>query len=219
MPAPAPKTAPLDLERALWSAGHSAVYGIDEAGRGAWAGPVVAACVCLPPGEPDALYAALVGVNDSKQVDSITRTRLALVVREHALCWGVGAASSAEIDQFGIVPANQQAMHRAYLAARARHPAGACQHLLLDHVRWAWDNTPFTSMTKGDARSLSIAAASILAKVHRDDLMIAFESQYPGYGFASHKGYGTAAHQDAITRLGPCPIHRMTFAPLRPHLL
>jgi ribonuclease HII len=195
-----------------------AVYGIDEAGRGAWAGPVVAACVCLPP-DAAGLPEVLAGVNDSKQVDAGLRASLADSIRARATCWGVGEASAVEIDRLGIAPANQLAMHRAYVMAQAAHPENKCQHLLLDHVRWAWDNTPYTSITKGDARSLSIAAASILAKVHRDGLMVALDVQHPGYGFARHKGYGTAEHRAAIVRLGTTPEHRLSFAPMRPTLL
>jgi ribonuclease HII len=110
-------------------------------------------------------------------------------------------------------------MRRACTMAQASHPENKCQHLLLDHVRWAWDNTPFTSITKGDARSLSIAAASILAKVHRDGLMVALDARHPGYGFARHKGYGTAEHSAAIVRLGTTPEHRLSFAPMRPTML
>lgn len=207
-----PKTASLACELALWSEGCRAVYGLDEAGRGAWAGPVVAAAVCLPCGE-ERLSGALQGVNDSKQLRPAARERLAGVIPGVCAAWGVGEASAVEIDALGILPATQLAMRRALDGAVAGGPAP--DHLLLDAMRWNWNNTPITPLIHGDARSLSIAAASILAKVHRDRLMTALDAVHPGYGFAAHKGYGTEAHQRALAQHGPCPAHRRSFAPLR----
>jgi ribonuclease HII len=127
-----------------------------------------------------------------------------------ALAWGVGYASEREIDQYGILPATRLAAHRA-LSLLAVSP----QHLLLDYLFLPDEPTPQTSLIKGDERSLSIAGASILAKTGRDALLLQMELDYPGYGFAAHKGYATRAHLQALRELGPCPTHRMSFAPIK----
>jgi len=215
MPPQPPKTAPLEFETALWEQGCLRVFGIDEAGRGAWAGPVVAAAVCLPHDHAD-LHHLFRGVNDSKQLTPPLRESLALQVQAHTAYWAVGEASNEEIDALGIVPATMLAMRRAMDAIC--HDGCAPDHLLLDALRWNYHNIPFTPLIKGDSRSLSIAAASILAKVHRDHLMIALNEQYPGYSFAEHKGYGTGQHQQALDHLGPSPVHRRSFAPIRARL-
>ncbi len=199
----------LDYEWWLWTAGCRRVAGMDEAGRGAWAGPVVAAAVILPPGVPE-LAEYLDGVRDSKMLSAARREALLPVVQEHALAWAVGVVAPQEIDDVGIVPATRQAMA---LALQALSPAP--DYLLLDYLALPGVPLPQHSLPKGDARVLSIAAASIVAKVSRDRMMVELDEQYPGYGFARHKGYGTAAHRAALAELGPCPAHRLSFAPLR----
>lgn len=208
-PADLPACPDLHFEQALWAGGALAVAGLDEAGRGAWAGPVCAGAVMLPP-EDGSLCARLAGVRDSKQMTPRQREYWAGVIRAGARAWGVGFAGPGEIDTLGILPATRLAMHRAL----AQLPAPP-QHLLLDALRLPGLHLPQTALIKGDARSLSIAAASVLAKTARDALMTALEELYPGYGFAAHKGYGTAAHQSALQCLGPSPVHRRSFAPVR----
>ncbi len=202
-------TAALTLERALHTQGHTHIAGLDEAGRGAWAGPVMAAAVILPmdhPGLPDVLQ----GVNDSKQLTPRRREALFDRICSVALAVGVGSAPHTQIDADGIVPATRAAMLRA-LRALALPPS----HLLIDYVPLPESHLPYTAITKGDARSLSIAAASIVAKVTRDRLMQLLHEEYPGYGFDSHKGYGVRRHREALERFGPCGVHRRTFAPIR----
>lgn len=202
-------TAPdLHFELSLWQAGQTAVAGLDEAGRGAWAGPVCAGAVILPP-DP-AVLNRLNGVRDSKQMTPRQRAAWAEQIQAAALTWGVGFASNEEIDAQGILPATRLAMQRA-LQALSLPP----QHLLIDALRLPDDARPQTALIKGDARSLSIAAASVLAKTSRDALMTGLEEQFPGYGFARHKGYGTSQHREALVALGPCALHRFSFAPLR----
>lgn len=207
-PALIPKNPTLEFERPLWLAGQHHVAGIDEAGRGALAGPVAAAAVVLPPNE--SLERGLRGVRDSKQMTPSQRESWSTRLRTLVLAFAVGFASSQEIDSLGIVPATRLAAQRALDALKITP-----QHLLLDYLLLPASKIPQTSLIKGDARSLSIAAASILAKTARDALMIELDQQYPGYGLAAHKGYGTPAHRDAIAKLGPSPIHRLSFAPLR----
>lgn len=198
----------LDREHSLWQAGLLAVAGIDEAGRGAWAGPVVAGAVVLP---PDAGIAqVLAGVNDSKQLSAGQRETLFAAVTACAAGWAAGLATPDEIDRSGILPATRLAMQRA-IDALPHRP----QHLLIDHVRLPALPIAQQSITHGDSLVLSIAAASIVAKVTRDRLMAAADEAHPGYGFARHKGYGTPEHQQRLRQLGPCPIHRASFQPVR----
>ena len=198
----------LSFELPLWAAGAAYLAGLDEAGRGAWAGPVSAGAVILP--QDADLCNRLNGVRDSKQMTPRQRSAWAIEIRRAALAWGVGFASQAEIDELGILPSTRLAMQRA-LDQLDLPP----QHLLLDAVRLPAVTLPQTVLIKGDARCLSIAAASVLAKTARDELLLAWEEEYPGYGFARHKGYGTAAHRQALQVKGPCPLHRLSFAPLR----
>lgn len=206
-PSELPASPDLRFEGALWAQGFTRPAGIDEAGRGAWAGPVSAGAVLLPP-DPHMLE-QLPKVRDSKQMSPNQRSYWAEEIKRVAAAWGIGFASSQEIDAMGIVPATRLAMQRA-IAALGIAP----DHLLIDAVRLPASPLPQTSLIKGDARSLSIAAASVLAKTARDMLLVQFDEQYPGYGFARHKGYGTASHAEALARLGPCPIHRFCFAPI-----
>lgn len=203
------QTASLLYERQYARSGCQRIIGLDEAGRGTWAGPVAAGAVCLPVERRD-LQQVLIGVRDSKQMTVRQREVLADRIKEVALGWGVGSASAAEIDALGIVPATKLAMRRALEAAQMQPDC-----LLLDSLAWPEMNIPQISVVQGDARSLSIAAASVLAKVWRDAHMRELDQQYPHYGFALHKGYGTPAHLAALQAHGPSPIHRMSFAPLR----
>jgi ribonuclease HII len=206
-PALLPASPDLSLESPLWSAQVSFVVGIDEAGRGALAGPVTAAALILP--QDPTLALKLDGVRDSKELTPAQREGCAQRIRQVALCWGTGCANPAEIDALGIVQATRLAMQRA-LEQLALPP----QHLLLDYLLLPECPLPQTALIKGDARSLSIAGASILAKTTRDASMCEFDGQYPGYGFAEHKGYCTRRHLSALERLGPCSIHRSSFAPV-----
>lgn len=202
-----PESPTLDLERALWVNGALWIAGIDEAGRGALAGPVAAAAVILPQIRNFTLE--LKGVRDSKKMTPAQRESWNRTIRESAVTYGVGLASAQEIDELGILPATKLAAKRA-IDALSVIP----DHLLIDHFQMPDLNTPQTSIPKGDAISLSIAAASVLAKTTRDAILCELDNVYPGYGFADHKGYGTAIHREAIANLGPTPAHRMTFAPL-----
>jgi ribonuclease HII len=208
------KTASLAHERDLRARGVSTIIGLDEAGRGAWAGPVVAGAVCLPL-ERDDLLALLSGVRDSKQLTPHRRAHLASRIVRVAAAWGVGTATSAEIDAIGIVPATRLAMERALAAALVAAPLMRPAFLLLDAINWPQLALPHRALVRGDQQSLSIAAASIVAKVTRDQLMTDLDRHYPNYGFASHKGYGTAAHRAALAAYGMTPAHRASFAPLR----
>jgi ribonuclease HII len=203
-----PDAPDLRFESALWQAGVQQVAGIDEAGRGAWAGSVAAAAVILP--RDETLLETLRGVRDSKQLSPARRSALAPVIQATAVTWAVGYASSLEIDDYGILFATRLAMSRA-VASLSQPP----HHLLIDALFLPEYPIPQTALLKGDQRSLSIAAASILAKTARDALMTQMEVNYPGYGFALHKGYGTQHHRQALLQLGPCPEHRMSFAPLK----
>jgi ribonuclease HII len=199
----------LTYESRLWDAGCQRVAGLDEAGRGAWAGPVVAAAVILPPGDPE-LTNHLAGVRDSKTLSSARREALLEVIQRHALAWSVGAVPPAEIDEVGIVPATRTAMA---LALQALSPPP--DYLLIDHLSLPDVSIPQQGLPKGDATVLSIAAASIVAKVSRDHIMVDLGDRFPGYGFERHKGYGTVLHRAALTTLGPTSIHRLSFAPLQ----
>lgn len=205
---PLPAFPNFEYESSFWNAGIQHVAGIDEAGRGALAGPVAAGVVIFPPRLE--LQDELHGVRDSKQMTPRAREEWAVIIKEQAAAWGVGFASSLEIDELGIVPATRLAALRA-LEQLPLSP----QHILLDFLRLPDCPLPQSALVKGDRRSLSIAAASVLAKTSRDALMAEYESQYPGYGFGVHKGYATACHLRQIARLGACPLHRCSFAPLK----
>jgi ribonuclease HII len=195
----------LYYEKGLWPT-HKFIAGLDEAGRGALAGPVCVGAVILPD-DNSHLSQTLSGVRDSKQLSPRKRELLAPHIKEVALSWGIGLASADEIDALGIVPATRLAAGRA-LEMLAHFP-----HFLLTDFRLELPelDIPQTALVKGDARSLSIAAASILAKTTRDDIMRELDSQYLCYGFTRHKGYGTLSHRRQITALGFSPIHRKTF--------
>lgn len=205
----------LDEEQALVASGVQRIAGVDEAGRGAWAGPLVAGAVVLPlPAQAtdeaawEELAARLAGVNDSKQLSEAERERLFAIIVAQAE-WGVGIVSSLTVDLLGVGVANRLAMARA-IAALPQPP----EHLLIDAFKLPQLVLPQTPLIKGDARSLSIAAASIVAKVSRDRLLYQLDNDYPAYGFARHKGYGTAIHATALEEHGPCAIHRYSYMPV-----
>ncbi len=199
-----PRQPDLSFETQLWQQAIYPVAGIDEAGRGALAGPVAAGVVVLPP--EASIAAQLDGVRDSKQMSPAERRYWADRLPALVQAWAVGFATHQEIDELGIVPAVRLAVARA-LACLESPPA----HLLVDYLDLPDCPIPQTALVKGDARSLSIAAASVLAKTARDARMVELDALHPGYGFTRHKGYGTLAHRQAIRRLGSSPIHRLTF--------
>jgi ribonuclease HII len=201
--------ADLRHEYALYRQGYRHIAGLDEAGRGAWAGPVVAGAVILPLERFDLAH-ALAGVNDSKLLSPAARERLLPIIIETALAVSVGCATREEIDRLGIVTATRLAMQRAIEKLTVSPDA-----LLTDALRLELPHLLCQAMTKGDRRSLSIAAASIIAKVTRDRHMTELDTRYPEYGFRQHKGYGTALHQRMLQQFGPCPEHRITYAPVR----
>jgi ribonuclease HII len=194
----------LNFERVLWKSGIRAVAGVDEVGIGPLAGPVVAAAVIFPPGSE------LAGVDDSKQLEPEQRVKLEAAIRQSATAIGVGLAEVSEIDHLNIYHAALLAMRRA-IEALSLKP----EHLLIDARVIPGISIPQNSFNKGDGINFSIAAASIIAKTHRDRLMEELEKKYPGYGFAQHKGYSTSEHQNAIRGLGPCPVHRLSFPFIR----
>ncbi len=217
-------TADLAFEYALRAQGHEHIAGLDEAGRGAWAGPVMAAAVVLPLDRFD-LASALEGVDDSKALTPALREDLLERICRVAVAVGVGSAGPDEIDAIGIVPATRLAMRCALESLSENSRTGGLSplsgarpvrptHLLIDYLPLPESGLPCTALVKGDARSLSIAAASIVAKVSRDRLMRALDEMYPHYGFGAHKGYGTVLHRRALERLGPSPIHRRSFRPV-----
>jgi ribonuclease HII len=197
----------LRFEKAAYSNGFTCVAGIDEAGRGPLAGPVIAAAVILPAG------LLMDGVDDSKKLTPDKREKTFEVIMAQALAVGVGIMSPAEIDRINILQATRSAMLAAVQQLSLRP-----DYLLIDGISTIDSAVSQKTIKKGDSLSLSIAAASIVAKVTRDRLMIEMDTEFPGYGFAGHKGYGSAAHLDAIRRLGPSPIHRLTFGGVKEHV-
>ena len=191
----------LMFEKAAYSNGVTRVAGIDEAGRGPLAGPVMAAAVILPAG------LLISGVDDSKKLTPGAREKLYGIITAQAISIGIGIINPPEIDRINIL----QATRRAMLAA-VSNLFPQPDYLLIDGISTIESTIPQKTIKKGDSLSFSIAAASIIAKVTRDRLMVEMDSRYPGYGFAEHKGYGSAAHLSAIRKLGPCPIHRITFS-------
>jgi ribonuclease HII len=191
-------------ETVLWTAGLTRIAGVDEAGMSPLAGPVAAAAVILAPGT------RIPEVDDSKQLDVETRERLAPIIKQRAVAWAVAFAEVEEIDRINIYWAGLSAMRRAIAAL-----APAAEHLLIDGRRLPALALPQERIVGGDAKSLSIAAASILAKTARDARMRSLDGDYPGYGFAQHKGYPVDAHAQALKRLGACPVHRRSFALVR----
>jgi len=203
-----PERPDLQFESKLWEKELRLVAGVDEAGRGALAGPVAAGAVVLPHDLPN-LFDRLKGVQDSKVMTPEEREVWATAIKEIAIGWAVGFASSTEIDRLGIVPATCLAASRALAKLSC-----TVEHVLVDYLTLPDVDVSQTPLIKGDARSMSIAAASILAKTTRDAVLIEMDSKYPGYHLASNKGYATKAHRLAIDELGPCDEHRCSFSPI-----
>lgn len=189
-----------EIENAHFEQGIEIICGVDEAGRGPLAGPVCAAAVILPKG------LVIPGLNDSKKLTDKKRRELMPIIKEQAITYGIGFASHEEIDQINILQATFLAMERALKELKIQP-----QLALIDGNRQKDFGIKVETVVKGDSRSANIAAASVLAKVTRDDIMEAMALEYPGYGFEIHKGYGTKAHYEALRQLGASPIHRMTF--------
>ena len=203
---PAETISPLHFEGLARRQGYLRIAGIDEAGRGPLAGPVVAAAVILPESFD------LPGLTDSKQLTEKQRERLFPLIRAQALAIGLGISDAEEIDRINILQATLKAMGLA--VARLR---GGADYLLIDGITPLPTHLPQRTLKQGASRSLSIAAASVIAKVVRDRMMLGYDRRHPGYGLAGHKGYGSAAHLAAIARLGPSPLHRRTFRGVREH--
>ena len=203
---PRPQRPTYAYERQFLALGYQRIAGVDEVGRGPLAGPVVAGAVVLPR-EPRLPW--LKAVRDSKQLTPPTRERLAEAIRAQAVAWALGEASAGEIDALGIVGATLLAMRRALEGLGT--PADS---VLIDHLTIPDMPLPQRGITHGDALCLSIAAASIVAKVARDRFMSELDARYPGYGFARHKGYPTSEHIERLRQLGPSPVHRRSFAPV-----
>ena len=190
----------LKYERTLWAEGKEFVAGVDEVGRGPLAGPVVTAAVILPHDFN------ILGVNDSKKLSPKKRDELYDIIMEKALAVSIGRRESERIDEINILEATKEAMADAILGLKIKP-----DHVLIDALTLKTVNLPQTGIIHGDATSVSIAAASIIAKVTRDREMIEMDKLYPGYAFESNKGYGTKAHYEGLAALGPCPIHRQSF--------
>ena len=189
-----------EIENSLYAEGYKMICGVDEAGRGPLAGPVCAAAVILPRG------LELPGLNDSKKLTDKKRRELFPIIKEQAIAYGIGLASHEEIDGVNILQATYLAMERAIAQLE-----GKADFALIDGNRAKDFGLPVRTVVKGDSLSASIAAASILAKVTRDDIMLEMAEKYPEYGFEVHKGYGTKAHYEALRAHGHSPIHRMSF--------
>ena len=189
-----------EIEEGCFTQGVQVICGVDEAGRGPLAGPVCAAAVILPP------HLELPGLTDSKKLTDKKRRELYPIIKEQAIAWGIGLATEKEIDEINILQATFLAMERALAQLNVKPDLA-----LIDGNREKDFGLPVKTVVKGDSLSANIAAASILAKVTRDDLMVALAVDYPQYGFEIHKGYGTKAHYAALREHGPCEIHRMTF--------
>lgn len=193
------------FENEAVSKGYTLVAGIDEAGRGPLAGPVVAAACILDPNYP------ILGLDDSKKLSEKKREALFIEIKEHALFYSIQSSSAELIDEINILEATKQAMRNAVADIKAQTDGKGPDFLLIDAVKLEGTGVPYEAIIKGDARSNSIAAASILAKVTRDHMMVDYDKEYPGYDFSKHKGYGTKAHYAAIREHGFSPIHRKSF--------
>ncbi len=204
----ATEISPLLFEKQAQKSGFLQVAGVDEAGRGPLAGPVVAAAIILPE------VFDLPGLTDSKKLTPKKRDSLFYLIRSQAVAIGVGIVTAEEIDQINILQATLRAMSLAVQRLKV-----SADFILVDGVTPIPLPIAQKTLVKGDSRSLSVAAASIIAKVLRDRLMVAYDRRYPGYGFARHKGYGSAEHMAAVARLGPSPLHRKSFRGVREHLV
>ena len=199
----------LDIEQDVRSVQYKYIAGVDEVGRGPLAGPVVSAAVVLPDdlvGDEDWLSV----INDSKKLSESKRQMAYEIINREAVSVAVGITNASTIDSVGILPATISSMFTALRGLEV-----SPDFVLFDFIPMKNCEYPYRTVVKGDTKSYSISAASIIAKVTRDELMKEADEQYPGYGFSGHKGYGTAKHLDAIKRLGPCEIHRRSFAPIK----
>lgn len=194
-------TIGFDFEEQARSEGYKLIAGVDEVGRGCIAGPVVAAACILDLEKPMPK-----GLNDSKKLDADTRTRIAAELKQTCIAYAIGQVEAKEIDRINILEATKKAM---LVAIASLKPAP--DHLLIDALHLKQTPLPQKAIIKGDSISVSIAAASILAKTYRDELMTAYNEQFPQYGFAAHKGYGCASHYEAVRKYGPCVLHRLSF--------
>lgn len=210
-----PKTAGLTFEREKYPE-YRFIVGLDEAGRGAWAGDVVVGAVALPLDWSDeTLTLELAGVRDSKEMTALSRKRLVTKIKEVALAWGIGTSNSQQIDSMGINPATKLALQSAITDLLARFPNFKPDYLLTDGLLKGDLGFPYQSITGGDKLSLSIAAASVLAKTWRDEMMVKLDEAHPNYRFGQHKGYGTKLHQQVIKAHGVLPIHRRCYRPIK----
>ena len=196
------------MQQALFEASDSLIAGVDEAGRGPLAGPVVAGAVILDRNRP------IDGLMDSKVLSEARRESLTVLIAERALAWSVGWSDAAEIDRLNILQATFLAMRRALLGLRLSPGLVEVDGNRLPDLMINGLQLEGKAIVGGDAKIPAISAASIIAKVHRDQMMRSFDQIYPAYGFGQHKGYGTAAHRDCLSRLGPCPQHRRSFRPV-----
>ncbi|MGI6434229.1 MAG: ribonuclease HII [Syntrophomonadaceae bacterium] len=196
--------AMMKFERQAYSYGHRMIAGLDEVGRGPLAGPVVAAAVILPP------RFFLAGVDDSKKLTALKRNRLAVEIKKQAVSWAVASVYPARLDEINILNATREAMRLCIM-----HLSPQPDLLLIDALRLNDINIKQFALVRGDSVSATIACASILAKVERDQAMEGFDQLYPGYGLAKHKGYATREHIESIWRQGPCDIHRKSFEPIK----
>lgn len=202
-----------EFERELWSRGLTRVAGVDEAGRGPIAGPVVAAAVIFPRSRVEFSFdQRLRDLNDSKQLTERQREAFySILTLNSEIHYAIAVVDAGTIDRINILQATHRAMNAALAQLRPQP-----EHVLVDGRPVKSMSLPNTALVKGDARSYSIAAASVLAKVSRDRMMLEYDERFPGYGFAEHKGYGTPQHLAVLAERGPCPIHRRSFAPLKP---
>ena len=198
------------FERQLATAGYGLVAGVDEAGRGCLAGPVVAAAVVV---SPDCL---IPGVDDSKRLSASRRRRLAEAIKQRAAAWSVAIGDAALIDRINVLEATRWAMRTALVSLEVRPAVAVVDAVRLDAVNVHGAQVPTVPLVRADSLSFAVACASIIAKTDRDRLMTAYDRQYPGFGFASHKGYASENHRAALRELGPTPLHRLTFRSVLP---
>ena len=199
----------LEKEIALLEQGYCFVAGLDEAGRGAWAGPVVAAAVMLPLYQPD-LTEILAGLDDSKKLTPRRRDRFFDLIRKTALAVSIVETPAALVDELNVIGATRHAMEQALSGLKP-----VPDYLLIDHLKLPAVDLPQEAFPKADSISLTVAAASVMAKVTRDRLMVKFNHEYRGYAFDRHKGYGTCLHRAALAELGPCVLHRLSYEPVK----
>tara|TARA_B110000116_G_C16784089_1_gene559904 strand:+ start:812 stop:1438 length:627 start_codon:yes stop_codon:yes gene_type:complete len=193
------------FETVAIKAGYNVIAGLDEVGRGCLAGPLVAASVVLPLGTPK----WIAEIDDSKKLSAKSRSKMSDIIKNYATAWSVGVVQAYQVDDLGLTKATELAMKQSLDSM-----SESADYLLIDYVPIQSWGKPFKIIKQGDSKSFTIAAASIIAKVYRDDIMIGMDVRYPQYGFASNKGYGTKKHMDSLSIYGPCDIHRRSFSPV-----